>query len=150
MTRAKRSPAGVSGFTLVELIVAIVIVAILGAIAFPSYQQYVVRGSRSAAQNELTELAGIQEKIFLNSNAYTTSLATAYNGTAAGGLGKTTQQTEDSKYALSLVATAQSYTLTATPVSGTSQANDGAMSISSTGAKTCGTPTPSWCTNGAW
>jgi type IV pilus assembly protein PilE len=129
---------------------ALVIVAILTAIAFPSYQQYIVRGSRSAAQNELTELSSIQEKIFLNSNAYSTNLAAAYNGTAAGGLGKTSQRTDDNKYDLTLVATAQAYTLTATPVAGTAQANDGSMSIASTGAKTCGTPTPSWCTNGTW
>lgn len=138
------------GFTLIEVMVAVVIVAILATIAYPSYQRYIIRGSRAAAQNELTELSSMQEKIFLNSNAYTPNLAIAYDGTSNGGLGKTTQRTVDGKYDLALVATAQSYTLTATPVAGTPQAGDGAFSIASTGAKTCGTPTPSWCASSSW
>ena len=138
------------GFTLTEIVIVVVIVAILAAIALPSYQRYVIKASRVAAQNEVSELSSMQEKIFLNSNAYTVNLATAYDGTAAGGLGKTTQQTTDGKYTLALTGNAQSYTLTATPVAGTPQASDGAFSIASTGAKACGTPTPSWCTNGTW
>ena len=39
---------------------------------------------------ELLELASMQEKIFLNSNNYAVSVSTAYNGTSAGGLGRTT------------------------------------------------------------
>lgn len=138
------------GFTLTEIVIVVVIVAILAAIALPSYQRYVIRASRAAAQNELSELSSMQEKIFLNSNAYTVNLAAAYDGTAAGGLGRTSQQTTDGKYTLALTGTAQSYTLTATPVAGTPQASDGAFSIASTGAKACGTPTPSWCTNSTW
>jgi type IV pilus assembly protein PilE len=138
------------GFTLIEVMVAVVIVAILVTIAYPSYQRYLIRGSRAAAQNELTELSAFKENIFLNSNAYTAILSTAYDGTAHGGLGKTTQRTADGKYDLALTATAQSYTLTATPVAATIQASDGAFSIASTGAKTCGTPTPSWCANSSW
>ena len=138
------------GFTLIEVLIAVVIVAILAAVAYPSYQNYIIRASRAAAQNELTELSSVQEKIFLNANAYTANLATAYDGTATGGLGKTTQRTQDGRYDLTLAATAQSYTLTATPVAGTTQASDGAFSIASTGAKACGTPTPAWCTNSSW
>jgi type IV pilus assembly protein PilE len=139
-----------NGFTLIEVVVAMLVLAILAAIAYPSYGQYVVRGSRAAAQNELQELASVEEKIYLNSNAYSGSLTTAYDGTATGGLGKTTGQTADGKYTLTLAAAGQSYTLSATPVSGTPQANDGSFSIASDGTKACGTPTPSWCTNGSW
>lgn len=138
------------GFTLIELVITVMVVAILVAVAFPSYQRYVVRMSRVAAQNELTELSSMQEKIFLNANAYTGNISTAYDGTANGGLGKASGTTDDAKYTLSVVSTGQTYTLTATPVAGTSQASDGVFSISSTGARTCGTPVPSWCTNGVW
>jgi type IV pilus assembly protein PilE len=126
-----------SGFSLIELMVAVVIVAILAAIAVPSYSSYVVRGSRAAAQTQLLELASLQEKIFLNSNAYTPSVTVAYNGTSAGGLGRTGGQTPDGKYALSLdiAVPAQTFTLTATPVAGKSQAGDGDLSISENGQR---------------
>ena len=55
-----------TGFTLIEVMIAMAIIAILTAIAFPSYQNYITRSSRSAAQTELLELANLQEKIFLN------------------------------------------------------------------------------------
>ncbi len=139
-----------NGFTLIEVMIAVAVLGILLTLAYPSYSQYLVRGARSAAQTELQELSGTQEKIYLNSNGYTANLAAPYDGTTAGGLGKTTGRTNDGRYALTLAATAQSYTITATPTAGTPQAADGAFSIASDGSKACGTPTPSWCVNGSW
>jgi type IV pilus assembly protein PilE len=126
------------GFTLIELVVAVAIIGILTAIAFPSYRNYVIRSSRSAAQTELLQLANLQEKIYLNSNGYAVSITAAYNGRADGGLGKTTGLTSDGKYNLSITPNAtptQTYTITATPVAGSTQANDGAMSIASDGTR---------------
>ncbi len=127
------------GFSLIELMAAVAIVGILAAIAVPNYSNYVIRGSRAAAQAELLELASLQEKIYLNSNAYTANLTTAYNGTSGGGLGKTTGLTADEKYTLSISAPGQTYTITATPVSGKSQAGDGNLSISENGQRLWGT-----------
>lgn len=124
-----------NGFSLIELLVAVVIVGILAAIAMPSYRNYVVRGSRAAAQTELLEMASLQEKIYLNSNAYTASVTAAYNGTTAGGLGKTSGQTSDSKYALSLSGVGQTFTLIATPVGGGGQAGDGCLTIQENGLR---------------
>ena len=45
------------GFTLIELMVVVVIVAIFAAIALPSYQEYVRRASASQAQQEIQRLA---------------------------------------------------------------------------------------------
>ena len=39
-----------SGFTLVEMLIAVTIIGILASIAYPSYQQYIVKGNRAAAQ----------------------------------------------------------------------------------------------------
>lgn len=130
------------GFSLIEIMITVAIIAILASIALPSYRQYIIRSSRTAAQNELQKLSGLQEKIYLNSNAYTSNLTTAYDGTTTGGLGITSGATADNRYTISLSRpTTQTYTLTATPVTGTTQAGDGNLSISENDKKLWGTAT---------
>lgn len=131
------------GFTLIEMMIVVAIVAILAAIALPSYQEHLVRSARVQAQAELLELSSLQEKIFLNSNAYCASVTAAYNATSAGGLGRTSGQTNDGRYDLSLDITtpSQTYVLTATPLSSNSQADDGIISISESGQRIWGTTT---------
>ena len=129
------------GVTLIELLVVLTIIAILARVAMPSYQAYVVKGSRAAVQVELLQLANLQEKIYLNSSKYSTSLGNAYNGTDAStnGLGSS-ETSKDGRYTLSLsTPTDQSFTLTPTPVPEKSQANDGSLSISQSGQKIWGT-----------
>ena len=139
----------IGGFSLVELLVTVVIVGILATIAIPSFNNYVIRSSRAAVQTEMLDLASLQEKVFLNSNCYTSSVTMAYNGTSAinnctatpvvttGGLGRTTGLTNDGKNTLSITTggTQQTFTITATPVVGKTQANDGNISISENGQK---------------
>ena len=124
----------VNGFTLIELMVVVAVIAILAAIAIPSYGSYVVRGSRAAAQTELLEIAALQEKIYLNSNAYSGNVAAAYTGVATGGLGKTTQ-TRDGKYilAVTLSAASQTYIMTAIPVAGKAQQGNGCLAVQQSG-----------------
>ena len=57
-----RSARAGKGFTLIELMIAMAVVGILTAVAWPSYQNYVIRSSRQAAQTELLQLANLQEK----------------------------------------------------------------------------------------
>jgi type IV pilus assembly protein PilE len=129
------------GFTLIELMIVVAIVGVLASIALPSYRNYVIRAARTEAQAELLQLASMQEKIYLNSNSYTANVTLAYNGLAAGGLGRTSGATNDGRYTLALVVGggAQTFLLTATPVAGSSQAGDGNLSISETGQKLWGT-----------
>ena len=136
------------GFTLIELLIALAVIAILVKIALPSYQAYVVRGSRQAAQSELVALANAQEKIFLNSSAYSSSVSAAYTGQSAGGLGvaatatcSTAGRSKDCRYTFSVAATATTFTLTATPVAGTLQVGDGNLTINEQGTRTWGTKT---------
>ena len=138
------------GFTLIEILVALTILGILMGIAMPSYRAYIVKQGRSAAQSELIELAAMQEKIYLNSNAYSTNLTSNYTGASTGGLGRTTSKTTDGKYDIALVnPLAQSWSMTATPVSGSSQAADGVITINSNGTRTCDTSLK-WCPKGTW
>ncbi len=139
MSNLKKVP----GFTLIELMIVVAIIAILSAIAYPSYQKYVTRGSREAAKTELLQLHNAQEKIFLNSNAYTTSVTGAYTGRSDGGLGITSGSTSDGKYALSITQPGgtQTYTLTATPVAASTQVGDGNIVAASDGTRTWGTAT---------
>ncbi len=129
-----------AAFTLVELLVVVVIVAVLARIASPLYTQQIIRASREAAQSQLLELSNLQEKIFLNQNLYTGSISNAYTGLSSGGLGVTGSATTDAKYTLSLSPTTASsaYTLTATPVTGTSQVGDGNLSINQNGTRVWG------------
>lgn len=125
----------IKGFSLIELMIVVVIVGVLAAIAMPSYSNYVIKGSRAAAQTELLELASKQEKIFLNSNAYSPNVTTAYNGTSTGGLGITSGRTSDDKYTLSLSGVGQTFTLTATPATGSKQAGNGCLTIQENGLR---------------
>ena len=59
-----------SGVTLVELMVAVGIVAILSAIAYPSYQRYVARTHRNAAMACLSQYAQVMEQHYTANLTY--------------------------------------------------------------------------------
>lgn len=61
------------GFTLIELMITILVVAILASIAIPSYRQYVIRGNRTAAQAVMMEIATRQQQFFVANRTYATA-----------------------------------------------------------------------------
>jgi len=96
------------GFTLLEVMVTCVVVAILAAIALPSYLNQVQKSRRTDAKSALVGAAGQLERYFTERGTY----ATATLGT--GGVYPST--TQNGYYALSLAnLTATTYTLRATP-----------------------------------
>lgn len=73
------------GFTLIEMMIVLLIVAILAAVAVPSYRKYVVRSHRMDAQRALTELAARQERYLYSNNTYADSVsALGGSGSMAG------------------------------------------------------------------
>jgi len=112
-----------SGFTLLELMIAVVIIGILTVVAVPSYQEHVRTTQRAAAQADLMELASNMERYFSENNTYIGAPIVDNNP----------------HYALtSPVLNATAYTLTATPVVGGSQQNDicGTMTFNQASAQT--------------
>ena len=59
-----------AGFTLIELMITIVVVAILAAIAVPSYIQYIQRGKITEATSSLSDLRLRAEKWFADNRTY--------------------------------------------------------------------------------
>ncbi|OBY89108.1 hypothetical protein A6723_011410 [Pseudomonas sp. AU11447] len=69
------------GFTLIELMVVVCILALLAGIAIPNYRQYVLRANRSEAQTLLRDAAAQQERYLAQYSKYTdaaTRLAFGY------------------------------------------------------------------------
>lgn len=62
--------AGAAGFTLIEVMIATIVVMILAAIAWPSYAGYVVRAKRVEAISALMEVMQQQERLYSRRNTY--------------------------------------------------------------------------------
>lgn len=108
------------GVTLIELMITVVIVAILAAIAYPSYTQYVLRSHRTAAKTALHDMASRQERFFTTNNTYGTTMAAL--GYPAGA-SVPVPDASNHYYDLSINAVnATTYTLQAAPAG--SQVND--------------------------
>ena len=153
-----------TGFTLIELMIAVAIVALLVAIGVPSYNQYVERSRRTDATTALTKIAGQLERCYTQFSAYNNAGCT-FGFVQNGVPGNVTYAnlgggilSEDGHYDLTIAAAAggtaaQSFQLTATAKAGGSQATDEKCKTftltnvglrSSTPAPAAGADNPCW------
>ncbi|HEV7432091.1 MAG TPA: type IV pilin protein [Steroidobacteraceae bacterium] len=144
-----RPCAHARGFTLIELMVVVAIVAILGTIAVSTYRNYILRTTRTEGRMALLATQVGQEKYFLQNNQYAPDIATVIAAPPAGlGINLTPAGvTSGGNYTVSFAAvTANTYTLQA--VATGAQANDTAacliFTINEQGQRTPADSTGCW------
>jgi len=123
-----------AGFTLIELMITVAILGILIAVAFPSYQDHLRKGRRASAQTFIADVANRQQQYLLDARSY------ALGATALTTLNMTVPADVSRFYTITVTpaapTTPPSFTITATPIAGSAQAPDGALTLDNLGAKT--------------
>jgi type IV pilus assembly protein PilE len=122
------------GFTLIELMITVAIVAILASIALPAYQDQVRRGHRAAAQTEMMDIATRQQQFFMANRSYATSLANLNYALPTDVAAKYT-----AAVAADNAAAPPTFTITFTATG--SQSADGNLTLNNAGVKT---PAEKW------
>ena len=154
----------VRGFTLIELMITVAIIALLSAIAYPAYTSSILKGKRAQGRTALVELIQLQERYFTERNCYL-GFTTASSGVATpsapspvaacGGVTSATvpfktfsgENLANSAYLLSAdvcpttsssLSIAECVRVIATPIGADNAV--GALSITTTGTKACVPP----------
>ena len=104
----------VIGFTLIELMIAVAIVAILAAFAYPSYNTHIRKTERKAAVGKILEIAGRLEQYRTQTFSYP----------ADGALDQFDLTEKRYSYVVTTPDAGDSFEIAATPNTGTDQVND--------------------------
>ncbi len=117
------------GFTLIELMVAVAIVGILAAIAYPSYTSQMQKSRRAAAQSFLMDLSQRQQQYLLDMRSYASTVAA---------LNMTTPADVASNYTIAITVgtgATPTFSISATPIAGSAQAGDVTLGITNANVK---------------
>ena len=117
------------GFTLIELMITVAIVGILGAIAYPSYQNAMIKNRRASAQSLLSDVAQRQQQYLMDNRSFAGSTTDL----------KVVEPPDVTRYydvtVTAAASTPPAFTATATPKAGGPQVSDGFLSITQNGEK---------------
>ncbi|MEZ5660599.1 MAG: type IV pilin protein [Burkholderiaceae bacterium] len=126
--------AGNAGFTLIELMVAVAVMAILTAIALPNYSEYMLRSARADARATMMEASQFMQRFYAMNNAYDRTRT----GAAVALPPALTQSPRDgaARYMIQVVGlTPDSYSIRATPVGASATDRCGWLALQSTGRR---------------
>lgn len=130
------------GFTLIEVLIAVAIVGILAAIAFPNYQNHLRKGRRADAQSFMMDLANRQQQYLMDARGY------ALDASFVATLGATTPTSVATYYQLSVTPAAATnpptFTIHAVPFAGGPQAPDGELTLDNFNVKQRNDPNQGW------
>ena len=125
-----------AGFTLIELMITVAIIGILVSIAYPSYQDSIMKSRRVDVQGALMGLANAMERFYTVNNTYVGATVgpgptDIYPATSPVGGGTAYYDL------LIFPSTASTYLLNATPIVGGPQATDkcGTLTLNQAGVK---------------
>lgn len=116
-----------NGFTLIELMITVVVIAVLASIAVPSYRQYVIRSNRSAAKSAMMDIANREQQILLANRRYADKA-----GLSATGYGLPSEVAQNYDWDVT-TPTQTTFTITLTAKGG--QAADGQLMLNEQGVK---------------
>ena len=114
------------GFSLVELMIAVAVVAILVTLSYPAFIHYVLKADRTDAQMELQDWANRQEVWRADHPAYSTGI----------------NPSDTENYTYSMVSTADSFTLTATAIGRQAADEEEGLSCATLTLRQDGSPGP--------
>lgn len=121
------------GFTMIEIIIVIAIVAILEMLAMASYRIYITKARRSYAEQILLQNAQYLERLNAQNGGYATGTPLAYPTP----LYTVSPETGDVYYSINFMSdngvTPNNYLLIARPMCNTSQSDDGCICIDKNG-----------------
>ncbi|MCZ2495476.1 prepilin-type N-terminal cleavage/methylation domain-containing protein [Xylophilus sp. Kf1] len=123
---APRRRAPLRGFSLLELLLAVVIAALLASIALPSYASYAARARRVAGRGALVQLAHWLERVATVSGGYPDRVD------IPSGL----LQSEGGHYRLDAVTTPTTFTLLAVPAGAQTSDRCGTLGLLQSGERT--------------
>lgn len=126
------------GFTLVELMVAVAVLAILTAIAYPMYQEQVRKSRRGAVKGSMLQVSQFMERYYTENMRYSVdaggnslSMSDVYNASFLDDAAQV-----EKYYDLTLISDATGYTIQAVPESGQDEDKCKTLTLTSTGNRT--------------
>ena len=148
------------GFTLIELMIVVALVAIMSAIAYPSYQQYVIKTKRTEMMSEMHNIASEIQARKLAQGSYTNNLKSGLTGdyprqgsalynVTIEPIGVTPKPPPPAPTPPTMLNA--EWIITANPITGTQMANDGSMTLNYLRVKCRVIKTVNTCgTNNEW